>query len=70
MMEGIVVVVSIAVDTEHRVEQRKEVADQRAVGKLPQAVHKALVKTIHNPHLVYCHKRLVEEEMVKHSARL
>lgn len=67
-MEGIVGVVNIAVDTAHRVGQRKEVADQRAVGKLPQAVHKALVKMIHNPHLVYCHKRLVEEEMLRHSA--
>lgn len=46
--------------------QRKEV-DKEAVGKLPQVVCRALVKMIHNPHLVLRHSWLVEEEKGKHS---
>jgi hypothetical protein len=59
MMADIVVVVSIVVDTKRQVKRRTEVVDQRAVGKLLQVVYKALVKMIHNPHLVYCHMQLV-----------
>ena len=49
-----------------REDQRKEV-DRGAVGKLPLVVYKVLVKMIHNPHLVFRHNWLVEEEMGKHS---
>jgi hypothetical protein len=50
--QRIVVVVSIGVGIEHLVGQRKVAVEEKAVGKLPQAVHTVLVRMIHIPHLV------------------
>jgi hypothetical protein len=40
------------VEIGHRVGLRRVVVKHMAVGKLPQAANTALVKMIHNPHLV------------------
>lgn len=58
---GIVVEGNIEPDIGSREDQN------RAVGKLPQAVYTALAKMIHNPHLVNRHKWLVEEHKESHS---
>lgn len=70
MVVDIAVVVRTEVGTGHLGDQKRAVEKYKAVGKLPQAANKALVKMIHNPHLVKHHKRLVEDQnMEQHSLR-
>lgn len=66
---GIVGEESTGADTGRLVDLRKREVDREAVGKLPLAVHTALVKKIHNPHLVIRQNRLVGEGTEKHSAK-
>lgn len=58
----IAAMVRTEVEIGHLEDRKMEVEKYKAAGKLPQAANKALVKTIHNPHLVKRHKRLVEDQ--------
>ncbi len=58
---------NIVVGIVGQVEQRRGVVVHRAAGKLPLAVCKALVKTTHNPHLVFHQNWFGEGEKGKHS---
>lgn len=62
---GMIAVVQIAVANEHLEDLR--MVGGRTVSKQPQVEHKALGRNCQIPHLVNCHKWLVEEQRESHS---